>query len=76
MGILETMAYGKPVLATRAGGVPEVVADKKTGLYHVGHIVGFVKGISTLATNKTLSEKKLWAETLKPAQNALLRKRL
>lgn len=32
LGILETLAYGKPVVATRVGGVPEVVCDDETGL--------------------------------------------
>ncbi len=32
LGILETLAYGKPVIATRIGGIPEVVVDGKTGL--------------------------------------------
>lgn len=30
--LLEAMAMGKPVLATRAGGVPEIVRDGETGL--------------------------------------------
>ncbi len=32
--ILEAMAQSKPVLATRVGGVPEIVVDEKTGLLH------------------------------------------
>ncbi len=32
LGILETLAYGKPVVATRIGGIPEVVIDGETGL--------------------------------------------
>jgi glycosyltransferase involved in cell wall biosynthesis len=32
--ILEAMAQSKPVLATRVGGIPEIVVDKKTGLLH------------------------------------------
>jgi len=30
--VLEAMAMGKPVIATNAGGVPEIVTDRKTGL--------------------------------------------
>lgn len=32
--ILEAMAYGRPVVATAIGGVPEIVVDGKTGLLH------------------------------------------
>ena len=32
LGILETLAYGKPVVATEIGGIPEVIRKDKTGL--------------------------------------------
>jgi glycosyltransferase involved in cell wall biosynthesis len=32
MSILEAMAYGKPVLGARIGGIPEMVDDGVTGL--------------------------------------------
>jgi glycosyltransferase involved in cell wall biosynthesis len=32
MSVLETMAYGKPVVATRIGCIPELVDDQVTGL--------------------------------------------
>ncbi len=32
MVIIEAMAMGKPVVATSAGGVPEIIENKKTGL--------------------------------------------
>jgi N-acetyl-alpha-D-glucosaminyl L-malate synthase BshA len=32
LSILETLAYGKPVVATRVGGIPEVVRHNETGL--------------------------------------------
>lgn len=30
--ILESYAYGKPVIGTRTGGIPEVIMDKETGM--------------------------------------------
>jgi len=30
--VLEAMAYGKAVIATRVGGIPELVDDRVTGL--------------------------------------------
>ena len=49
MGILESMSYGLPVLATRVGGVPEVVDEGASGyLYDVGDIDGFVSGVEEL----------------------------
>jgi len=31
MGVLESMSFAKPVVATRLGGVPEIVRDRETG---------------------------------------------
>ena len=49
LSILESMFHGHPVLATRAGGVPEVVVDGETGfLLPVGDIDGFVERLDAM----------------------------
>ncbi len=58
MGILETLAYGKAVLATKAGGVPEVVNDGIDGiLARVGDVKGFAKNLKMLMNNRRLLEQ-------------------
>lgn len=58
MGILETMSYGKPVLATNAGGIKESMQNGKTGfLFKVGDIDSFAKKLAELYKNKMLVEK-------------------
>jgi glycosyltransferase involved in cell wall biosynthesis len=32
MVVLEAMAFGKPIIASRIGGIPEQIQDNKTGL--------------------------------------------
>jgi len=49
LSILESMFHRHPVLATRAGGVPEVVVDGETGyLLPVGDIDGFVSRLDAI----------------------------
>jgi N-acetyl-alpha-D-glucosaminyl L-malate synthase BshA len=49
LSILESMFHGHPVLATRAGGVPEVVVEGETGfLRPVGDIDGFVERLDAI----------------------------
>ncbi len=58
MGILETMAYGKPVLATRAGGIPEFMQNGKTGyLFPIGDTGAFAKKLLELSKDKVLTER-------------------
>ena len=37
MSLIEAAAFGKPVVATRVGGIPEIVVDGKTGLLLESH---------------------------------------
>ncbi len=53
MGILETMSYGKPVLATNAGGIKESMQNNKTGyLFKVGDVDSFVEKLLQLSNNR------------------------
>ncbi len=55
MGILECMSFGLPVVVTRAGGIPEVVDEGKSGMLHaVGDIAGMAKDLSLLAGEERL----------------------
>ena len=77
LGILETLAFGKPILATRAGGIPEVVAHKKTGLlFSVGDIKGFISAIKKLNADRKLLETMGKAGEKKPERNFLQKKLL
>lgn len=52
MGILETMAYAKPVLATNVGGIPEVMKNGETGfLYDANDIKSFAEKLIDLSHN-------------------------
>ncbi len=58
MGMLETMAYQNPIVATRAGGIPEVVTEGKSGfLVPVGDIAGFVGRLERLLENSKLTAR-------------------
>ena len=53
--IAEAMACGAPVVATRVGGIPEVVEDGETGLLvEPGDILHAAKAISTLLASPSL----------------------
>ncbi len=58
MGLLETMAYNNPVLATKVGGIPEVLLDKQNGyLLKVGDTRGFAAKINLLMRDEGLLKK-------------------
>ena len=56
MGVLETMSFGKPVVATRVGGVAEIVKDKRTGfLTRLGDVKAMAAAVRRLATDPELA---------------------
>lgn len=58
LGALEAMAYGVPVIATRVGGLPEVVEDNSTGfLSEVGDIEKMADDAIHLLTNTSLYQE-------------------
>jgi len=49
MSVLEAMAYGKPVIGSRMGGIPELVADGETGLlFDAGNVKELQEKLGTL----------------------------
>jgi glycosyltransferase involved in cell wall biosynthesis len=57
MVIVEAMASGLPVIATRGGGVPEIVKDGETGLLtERGDSAGLAEAITSLLENDDLRE--------------------
>jgi N-acetyl-alpha-D-glucosaminyl L-malate synthase BshA len=58
MGVLETMSFGKPVVATKVGGVAEIVEHGKTGfLNRLGDIESMTKAVRRLANDPALAHK-------------------
>lgn len=56
MGVLETMSFGKPVVATGVGGVPEIMLDGKTGfLTRLGDVRAMARDIRKLAGDAQLA---------------------
>jgi glycosyltransferase involved in cell wall biosynthesis len=56
--VVEGMAAGKPVVATRAGGVPEIVSDEETGLLvPPGDVEALAAGICRLLADPELRQR-------------------
>ena len=56
--IAEGMAYGKPIVATRVGGIPELVTDSESGyLVERGDTARMAEGILVLAADLQLRQR-------------------
>jgi glycosyltransferase involved in cell wall biosynthesis len=58
MSVLEAMAYGKPVVGSRMGGIPELVEHNKTGmLFDAGNVTELTAILDKLMTTPELRNK-------------------
>ncbi len=56
--LIEAMACGKPIVATRGGGVPEIVTDGETGfLVPIGDVAQLAQGIAHFKTNPDFAQR-------------------
>lgn len=57
MSVLESMAYGKPVVGSRMGGIPELVAEGETGLlFDAGSVNQLREQLDTLMASPALRQ--------------------
>jgi glycosyltransferase involved in cell wall biosynthesis len=55
LSILEAMFFGRPSIATRVGGIPEVIEDKATGLLApAGDADALARAVESLIQDATL----------------------
>jgi glycosyltransferase involved in cell wall biosynthesis len=58
MSVLEAMAYGKPVVGSRMGGIPELVEDGKTGLlFDAGNVNELTSVLDRLMSSAELRKQ-------------------
>src|SRR5205085_5695165 len=57
-GLVEALAMGTPVVATRVGGVPEIVEDGRNGLLvEPGNIGAFAAAIEAFLSDRPLQDR-------------------
>jgi N-acetyl-alpha-D-glucosaminyl L-malate synthase BshA len=86
LSILETLFYGKPVVAFRVGGIPEVVVDGECGFLHpFGDVEAMARSLAILAAapeqakamganGRRRAESEFTAEQIIPQYEALYRR--
>lgn len=75
MSVLEAMAYGKPVVGSRMGGIPELVEDGVTGLlFEAGNISQLNEALNKLMVSPGLRKKMGEAARLRVEANFTLAK--
>jgi len=57
MALLEAMSMGKPIIATKVGGIPEAIEDGKNGILVEPDVNEIVEKIEYLLENKEFAEK-------------------
>jgi glycosyltransferase involved in cell wall biosynthesis len=71
------MAAGRPVVASRIGGIPELIEDGKTGLLvDAGDKTGLAEGILKLLTDRVLYSQLVENALLKASQQFDLRQQV
>jgi glycosyltransferase involved in cell wall biosynthesis len=58
MALLEAMAAGIPVVASRAGGIPEITGEEAASLVQPGDAEGFALAIGQLLDDRQLAEER------------------
>jgi len=56
--VLEAMAFGKPIIGSRIGGIPEQIEDGTTGLlFEMGNTVELTEKMAHLTDNAELRDQ-------------------